>query len=74
MGSQLNKILEQLNTKFSLIGDPTGFNLEALKLKLIASEQDSSILAEISDSEMDVLEMEVRAARNAKEYNCATPF
>ncbi len=59
--------IDEKNKKHSLNGDPLSFYLESLILKLTFSQQDRTMLAEITEAELEVLAVEVRHAQEAKE-------
>jgi hypothetical protein len=50
----------------SLNGDPQGALIDSLTVKLQFAAQDPTVLAEITEAEIHMLEMEVKAAKEAK--------
>lgn len=63
----LARKLEASNFRHSRNGDQISYLMDQLRLKLAFSEQDSSILADISDEELEALQCEINAIKNAKE-------
>ena len=65
--TSLTEKLEESNRKHSRNGDPLGYALDAVSLKLSFRDQDPSILAEITDEELEALRIEVQAARESSQ-------
>jgi hypothetical protein len=63
----MEDMLQASNLKHSRNGDPVGHTIEALATKLSFALQDSTVLAEITEAELHMLEMEVKNAIEAKE-------
>jgi hypothetical protein len=62
----MEQILADLNIKHSLNGDPLSHYLDSITTKLVFAQQDRSVLAEISPAELEVLQVEIDAARAAQ--------
>lgn len=64
----LEFLLNESNLRCSLQGDPSNHYLESIKLRLeFALQGDRSALAEISDAELEVLTMEIKAVKESQE-------
>lgn len=67
--ASLEEKIQRANRQHSRNGDPISFHLDSLSFKLGVLAQDRTILAEITDEEIDILRMEVESARSAKEVS-----
>ncbi len=59
----MEALLQDANIKHSRNGDPINHLLESLQIKLSFAMQDPTVLAEITDAEIEMLTMEVNAAK-----------
>jgi len=53
----------------SLTDDPIRYHLESLAFKLDAAMKDDSMLAEITEEELEILNLEVKSNKDAKEWS-----
>jgi len=65
--ASLDDKLAESNSRHSRNGDPVGHCVESVATKLSFALQDPTVLAEITDAELEVLVAEVKAAQEAKE-------
>jgi len=70
----LDALIDESNKRNSRNGDPLSFYLETLTLKIIAAQQDSTLFAEITEQEIEALELEIKWAKKAQESYNAEPF
>ncbi len=65
--ASMDEELERLNKIHCANGDPLNHYLDSITTKLQFAQQDRTVLAEISPAELEVLQIEVNAAIEAKE-------